>query len=126
MNTQRKLDLAWLMLVVLTVGGAVEGTLDFAAELARHDGAALSFVPPAGPDHVAALFHTGGTTGLPKLAQHTHANQLYAAWGAARGNVDVEAFIAGHKWALLAGGQALFLIAGISSHFAGSALFRRA
>jgi len=48
-----------------------------------------------------------------------------AAWGAARGNVDVEAFIAVHKWALLAGGQALFLVAGIISHFAGSALFRR-
>jgi fatty-acyl-CoA synthase len=69
---------------VLTVGGAVEGTLDFAVARARHDGAAPGFVPPIGPDRVAALFHTGGTTGLPKLAQHTHANQLYAAWGAAR------------------------------------------
>ena len=29
------------------------------------------------------------------------------------------------KWALLAGGQALFLIAGVISHFAGSTLFRR-
>ena len=28
-----------------------------------------------------------------------------AAWGAARGDVDVQAFIAAHKWALLAGGQ---------------------
>ncbi|MDH5540343.1 MAG: AMP-binding protein [Rhizobacter sp.] len=69
---------------VLSVGGAVEGTLDFCAARARHDGAALGFTPPAGPDRVAALFHTGGTTGLPKLAQHTHANQLHAAWGAAR------------------------------------------
>ena len=69
---------------VLTVGGAVAGTLDFAAARARHDGAALGFATPAGPDRVAALFHTGGTTGLPKLAQHTHANQLHAAWGAAR------------------------------------------
>jgi fatty-acyl-CoA synthase len=32
---------------------------------------------------IAALFHTGGTTGKPKLAQHTHGNQLHAAWGAA-------------------------------------------
>ena len=69
---------------VLTVGGAVAVTLDFAVARARHDGAALDFATPAGPDRVAALFHTGGTTGLPKLAQHTHANQLHAAWGAAR------------------------------------------
>lgn len=27
------------------------------------------------PDDVSTLFHTGGTTGLPKLARHTHWNQ---------------------------------------------------
>jgi fatty-acyl-CoA synthase len=31
---------------------------------------------------IAALFHTGGTTGKPKLAQHTHGNQLHAAYWA--------------------------------------------
>ena len=29
---------------------------------------------------VAAYFHTGGTTGTPKLVLHTHANQVYQAW----------------------------------------------
>src|SRR5262249_48887675 len=33
------------------------------------------------PDEIAAYFHTGGTTGTPKLVRHTHANQLYQAWG---------------------------------------------
>jgi fatty-acyl-CoA synthase len=33
----------------------------------------------AGSD-VAAYFHTGGTTGTPKLVRHTHANQVYQAW----------------------------------------------
>ena len=69
---------------VLTVGGAAEGTLDFGEALAGQDGAALRFTPAAGAGRIAALFHTGGTTGTPKLAQHTHANQLHAAWGAAR------------------------------------------
>jgi fatty-acyl-CoA synthase len=68
---------------VLTVGGAADGSLDFDAARAAHDGGALAFTPPPGADRIAALFHTGGTTGLPKLAQHTHANQLHAAWGAA-------------------------------------------
>jgi fatty-acyl-CoA synthase len=30
---------------------------------------------------VAAYFHTGGTTGTPKLVRHTHENQVYQAWG---------------------------------------------
>jgi fatty-acyl-CoA synthase len=34
--------------------------------------------PPA-PSDIAALFHTGGTSGAPKLARHTHANQAFAA-----------------------------------------------
>jgi fatty-acyl-CoA synthase len=31
-------------------------------------------------DELAAYFHTGGTTGLPKLARHTHANEVFDAW----------------------------------------------
>ena len=34
---------------------------------------------PSGSD-VAALFHTGGTTGTPKLAAHTHTNEVSDAW----------------------------------------------
>ena len=35
--------------------------------------------PPSAAD-LAALFHTGGTTGTPKLAAHTHANEVTDAW----------------------------------------------
>lgn len=31
-------------------------------------------------DDTIALFHTGGTTGAPKLAKHSVRNQLYTAW----------------------------------------------
>jgi fatty-acyl-CoA synthase len=34
--------------------------------------------PPA-PDDLAAFVHTGGTTGAPKVAAHTHANELACA-----------------------------------------------
>jgi fatty-acyl-CoA synthase len=36
----------------------------------------------AAPDvrDIAAFFHTGGTTGAPKLAAHTHANEIANAW----------------------------------------------
>jgi fatty-acyl-CoA synthase len=33
-------------------------------------------------DSIAAYFHTGGTTGAPKLARHTHRNQAFVAWSA--------------------------------------------
>ena len=31
-------------------------------------------------DRVAALFHTGGTTGMPKVAQHKYSGIMYNAW----------------------------------------------
>jgi fatty-acyl-CoA synthase len=33
---------------------------------------------------VCALFHTGGTTGRPKLVRLTHGNQIHAAWSFAQ------------------------------------------
>jgi fatty-acyl-CoA synthase len=40
----------------------------------------LAFEPDLDPDRVVALFHTGGTTGAPKLAQHTQGNEAHTAW----------------------------------------------
>jgi len=36
---------------------------------------------------LAAMFHTGGTTGAPKLAAHTHANEITDAWMLAASNL---------------------------------------
>ncbi|MEU2523429.1 acyl-CoA synthetase [Streptomyces pseudogriseolus] len=44
--------------------------------------AVLPTAPPA-PDDLAAFFHTGGTTGTPKVAAHTHHNQAVMAWSIA-------------------------------------------
>lgn len=52
--------------------------LDFAREVARQP-KTLQFPDSAG-DRVAAYFHTGGTTGLPKLAQHRYAGLIYNGW----------------------------------------------
>ncbi|WP_100521332.1 acyl-CoA synthetase [Mycobacteroides abscessus] len=50
------------------------------AELAEsYDSTRFSGTLPAAAD-LAALFHTGGTTGTPKLAAHTHANEVSDAW----------------------------------------------
>jgi fatty-acyl-CoA synthase len=39
-----------------------------------------AFEPVLSPDHVAACFHTGGTTGAPKLALHTQGNEAHTGW----------------------------------------------
>ncbi|HUA47272.1 MAG TPA: acyl-CoA synthetase [Solirubrobacteraceae bacterium] len=49
---------------------------------AGFDGAPLPGEPPVGGD-IAGYLHTGGTTGTPKLAAHTHANEIADAWMAA-------------------------------------------
>ena len=46
--------------------------------------AELTFDPQLTPDRIAALFHTGGTTGAPKLVQHTHGNEAHTSWFAHR------------------------------------------
>lgn len=53
--------------------------LDFNKELARHKSDALTFTD-SHEDRVAAFFHTGGTTGMPKVAQHTYSGMIYNGW----------------------------------------------
>ncbi len=36
--------------------------------------------PDAESDRVAAMFHTGGTTGVPKLTQHSYSGMIYNGW----------------------------------------------
>lgn len=59
------------------------GVIDFAAALQEHDGDRLTFSDPGRNDDVCAYFHTGGTTGAPRLVAHTHRSQLTAAFGGA-------------------------------------------
>ncbi|MDX1879616.1 acyl-CoA synthetase [Mycolicibacterium sp. 141076] len=62
---------------VPTVAGA---KVDYLARLSTaHDGTRFHGAAPESTD-LAALFHTGGTTGAPKLAAHTHANEVADAW----------------------------------------------
>ena len=53
--------------------------LDFNTWVAQQNGDSLDFEREIKSTDIAAYFHTGGTTGTPKLAQHTHANQVFMA-----------------------------------------------
>jgi fatty-acyl-CoA synthase len=62
---------------------AVDGVIDLPAALAAQPGDRLVFDTPGRDADVAAYFHTGGTTGTPRLVAHTHRSQLVAALGGA-------------------------------------------
>ncbi len=55
--------------------------LDFDVECAREPADRLASNRRIRPSDVASYFHTGGTTGTPKIAQHTHANEVFMSWG---------------------------------------------
>ena len=59
------------------------GVLDFHTALMAQPDDRLIFGESCRDDDVAAYFHTGGTTGAPKLVAHTHRGQLAAALGGA-------------------------------------------
>ncbi|MCK0167491.1 acyl-CoA synthetase [Jannaschia sp. S6380] len=53
--------------------------LNWADAMARQPADKLTFADAAG-DRVAAYFHTGGTTGMPKVAQHKYSGMIYNGW----------------------------------------------
>jgi fatty-acyl-CoA synthase len=78
---------------------------EFATLLDKQPSDRLVGVTPPTADRIAAYYHTGGTTGSPKLAQHSHANQCYTAW------VIPQMFDLGRDDAIL-NGLPLFHVAG--------------
>jgi fatty-acyl-CoA synthase len=72
-----------LVLVRVGAPGAPveDGVVDLGPALTAQPDDHLTFGDPRRDDDVAAYFHTGGTTGTPKLVAHTHRSQLVAALG---------------------------------------------
>jgi len=78
-------------LQLLPIDGVRVGHLS--AEAAEQPPDSFVGEPPSATD-LAAVFHTGGTTGTPKLAGHTHANEVSDAWMiAAIGVLDSESVL---------------------------------
>lgn len=58
------------------------------------------------PTDIAAYFHTGGTTGAPKLAKHSHGAQVFTAWA----NASMQGFRSSD---VTINGYPLFHVAGV-------------
>ena len=85
-KARRVKELVPALRVMIQVGGeqaAGDRDVHLLVDLLRTSPMQLIFSDRPRLDDVAAYFHTGGTTGAPKLAVHTHRNQLAAAYGGA-------------------------------------------
>lgn len=72
---------------IVAIGGAPtrhERIHDLGTLLASQPADRLLRAPLTDRDAPAALFHTGGTTGRPKLVPQTHGNIIHAAWSFAQ------------------------------------------
>jgi fatty-acyl-CoA synthase len=56
------------------------GCADFHSLIAAEQEDRLVSGRQIAPTDIAAYFHTGGTTGAPKLARHSHGAQVFTAW----------------------------------------------
>lgn len=61
-------------------GTLPEGVAEFDALRAAQPSDRLVSGRDIAPTDIAAYFHTGGTTGAPKLARHSHGAQVFTAW----------------------------------------------
>ena len=57
---------------------------DFDKTVKEYPNDRLTFSREIGRNTVSALFHTGGTTGTPRLVQLTHGNTIHGAWAFAQ------------------------------------------
>ena len=73
--------LVWRQKSPKLVGGRV---LDFGFTARKYPADHLISEREIQSDDTAIIFHTGGTTGIPKLARQSHANITFDAWAASR------------------------------------------
>src|SRR5687768_9174475 len=67
-----------------TAGALPEGVAEFNTLRAAQPADRLVSGRDIAPTDIAAYFHTGGTTGAPKLARHSHGAQVFTAWASVK------------------------------------------
>lgn len=75
-------EIPTLTRVIRVMGPSDEasGILGFDEALARYPADRLLFERDIDPEDIASLYHTGGTTGRPKLARRSHFNEIALIW----------------------------------------------
>jgi fatty-acyl-CoA synthase len=61
-------------------GDEKKNIYSFDETVAKYPGDKLTSKRQFSPDDIASYFHTGGTTGAPKLAMRSHGNEVFVSW----------------------------------------------
>lgn len=85
-NAIRK-DVTTLEAVVQVMGASneAEGIYGYDEVIDKYCADKLDSRRSIEPDEVCSMYHTGGTTGTPKLAMRTHMNEMFSAFGCSIG-----------------------------------------
>jgi len=70
---------------VLGASNEAEGIYGYDEVIERYAAEKLDSRHSIEPDEVCSMYHTGGTTGTPKLAMRTHMNEMFSAFGCSIG-----------------------------------------
>ena len=111
-----------------SAGPLPDGVVDLAARQ-QHPGDHLVSGRRIAASDIAAYFHTGGTTGAPKLARHSHGAQVFTAWGSVQmqgirpEDVGINGYPLFHVAGVLPGSLAA-LSAGVETIIPTTGLFR--
>ncbi len=75
-------DIPTLKTVVRVMGPTdeAENIIGYDAKVETYPADRFTFDRKIQPDDIASLYHTGGTTGTPKLAKRTHSNEAIMSW----------------------------------------------
>lgn len=104
------------LLVVGDGADGANGAESFDRLLAQQPGDRLHGPAPRRRCDTASYFHTGGTTGTPKLVRHTHGNEVVNAWQLQFGTglIEDDVFLNGlplfHGTGAILGGIASFFV----------------
>ncbi len=70
---------------VMGASNEAEGIYGYEEVIDRYGGDKVDGSRCIEPDEVCSMYHTGGTTGTPKLAMRTHMNEMFSALGCSIG-----------------------------------------
>jgi fatty-acyl-CoA synthase len=80
MKVRKELPYLKALIRVMGPGDEKEGIYGYDEIISRYTGDKLDSNRKISPRDIASMYHTGGTTGTPKLAPHTHFNETAMAF----------------------------------------------
>jgi fatty-acyl-CoA synthase len=84
-SIRREIPTLEAIVQVMGASNEAEGIYGYDEVIDKYNASGLDSGRSIAPDEVCSLYHTGGTTGTPKLAMRTHMNEMFSAVGCSLG-----------------------------------------